>query len=1795
MANSKNITFDQLQNALTRVKGALDGKANTVHGNHVPKTETVNNAKFLRNDNTWQIITPVNIGAADRSHSHGSYVNQNAFTNIKVDNTTIAAGSATDTLTLAAGANVTLAPNADNNSVTISAKDTIYTHPTTSGNKHIPSGGSSGQILRWSADGTAAWGSDNNTDTKVTNTLNTTTKAYVTGTTSATTNTGTQVFDTGVYLDTTAGKLVATTFAGALSGNASTATSLQTARKFTIGNTERTFNGSGDVKWTLADIGAAAASHNHTSLTGVTKLQFAAGSSDSAVIKVTTEEANTYLDFEMNDDVNTDMYRWRFSAYESTGATPYFNLMTLTAKDASSARLTVNGDVTASSFTGNASSATKLQTARAIKIGNTSKNFDGSANVTWTLSEIGAAASAHSHSYLPLSGGTISKSEFSPLYIERSGSTNGSAIGFKNSNGTLGYIGMNNSANGGLLRWSADASAMYTVLDSSNYNTYAATKSHGTHVTYASAIPLVAGTASIGTSAKVAREDHVHPAQTSVSGSSGSCTGNAATATKLKTARNIALTGTITGNANFDGSGNISIATSVGNTPASGNWFKGVPVLTSAGVMEVGKYIDFHNAANSTTDYDVRLQCNGTSGNTVNMPTNSGTLALLSDNIASATKLQSARKLTIGDTGKSFNGTADVAWTLSDIGAAASNHSHNKITSRGRVTCESGITVRPAVDGLSMSEAYNNGYPTSYGNVISLRGTGDGQILVGWSGSDGAHAPVYVRSKRDNTTTADWSDWAQFYTSANPQPSVTGNAGTATKLATARTLTIGNTGKAFDGSGNVSWSLSEIGAAASSHTHSYIPLSGSASITGNLEFSNSGTTTRGIIGAIGDNDFWRIVGGATATNAGYLEIATADDANEPIYVRQYGSGKFGTLTRTATLLDGSGNTSFPGTVTAPTFKGSLNGNASTATKLQTARKINDIPFDGSADKTIPLKTFGSYVGDNNTKNYHRILSSGNVTGQYTDKSITLMASGDFDGGAYGIVRIILRTNSSTSNSVGKIEWIARKGFGLDSIVFNIKSTAGATIMDVFYKSPGTYACVTWTVLGEGGRDGRNGGSGGYGATWTKYNTHAVEVESYTADAMKTIASYTSTMNQGTDVAHVNTASKLNTARSINGTNFDGSGNITTANWGTARTLTVGNTGKSVNGSGNVSWSLAEIGALPLAGGTMTGAIKLNSAVISTDASAPTQLSYGLLGSYGNLKLLANTDNDAGANDEYVHIATARGLSPATDQGIVVYGTYANAFGSKIVTEASGNAPSATKLQTARTINGTSFNGTANITTANWGTTRTLTIGNTGKSVNGSGNVSWSLSEIGAAAKSHGNHVPATQAADNKKFLRNDNTWQTVTPANIGAAPSGHTHNQILDGNSNITITQANDRSGLDGKNNINLDSWYGVSISNGCSNAENYGQVTFSVDARNGNVWTRGTVNAPIFSGSLSGNASSATKLQTARAIKIGNTSRNFDGTGNVTWTLSDIGAAASNHSHSNYAASSHEHNYLNVKGTNTINSTANDTTANWGAQGNSVHWYAGVEGLLHDQPSSWGYLVNIGQSSEVHQVWMTQASGDLLHRGGNGSGWSGSWRTILDSSNYSTWAAAKSHTHDYAASNHTHNYAAANHNHDSAYLKLSGGTLSGSLTVNNNVYSQGFCVSKNGKEVWFDIGDSDTYIWASGANKSLQITHSGDLNFDGQPVLYGGRGNNYDTATSTIYFNNSGTSHKGRISCYNNTDGDYVQLALRTADATTNYMTVRTDTVNFGSAIVVQGHKVSIATSAPSSPSTGDVWINIG
>ena len=101
---------------------------------------------------------------ADSAHAPtNAEPNQNAFSNVVVGDVTISADTKTDTLTLVAGNNVTITPDSIGDSITISSANTVYTHPTSAGNKHIPAGGSSGQILRWASDGTAVWGSDNNT------------------------------------------------------------------------------------------------------------------------------------------------------------------------------------------------------------------------------------------------------------------------------------------------------------------------------------------------------------------------------------------------------------------------------------------------------------------------------------------------------------------------------------------------------------------------------------------------------------------------------------------------------------------------------------------------------------------------------------------------------------------------------------------------------------------------------------------------------------------------------------------------------------------------------------------------------------------------------------------------------------------------------------------------------------------------------------------------------------------------------------------------------------------------------------------------------------------------------------------------------------------------------------------------------------------------------------------------------------------------------------------------------------------------------------------------------------------------------------------------------------------------------------------------------------------------------------------------------------------------------------------------------------------------------------------------
>jgi hypothetical protein len=83
---------------------------------------------------------------------------------------------------------------------------------------------------------------------------------------------------------------------------------------------------------------------------------------------------------------------------------------------------------------------------------------------------------------------------------------------------------------------------------------------------------------------------------------------------------------------------------------------------------------------------------------------------------------------------------------------------------RGNVSAEGNGTAEPSGQ-LTLRGVYANGYPTSYGNLITLGGGGGGELLIGWSGSTGSHADNYVRSRRDTGNT--WSPWAKILTDAN--------------------------------------------------------------------------------------------------------------------------------------------------------------------------------------------------------------------------------------------------------------------------------------------------------------------------------------------------------------------------------------------------------------------------------------------------------------------------------------------------------------------------------------------------------------------------------------------------------------------------------------------------------------------------------------------------------------------------------------------------------------------------------------------------------------------------------------------------------------------------------------------------------------------------------------------------------------------------------------------------------------------------------------------------------------------
>lgn len=472
------------------------------------------------------------------------------------------------------------------------------------------------------------------------------------------------------------------------------------------------------------------------------------------------------------------------------------------------------------------------------------------------------------------------------------------------------------------------------------------------------------------------------------------------------------------------------------------------------------------------------------------------------------------------------------------------------------------------------------------------------------------------------------------------------------------------------------------------------------------------------------------------------------------------------------------------------------GNAGSATKLQTARKINGVAFDGTKDITIDAGGSGGHTilnssGTAMTQRSKLRFNNATVTDD-ANNDVTIITpsgtSGNYLPLTGGTLSGNLYFNHTSSSKSGEIGWTA--GTVRQKLLIN----DGAAEIFVFQQSKDS------------------------GQTW-------LDLMTIKSDSEVEATTFTGALN-----GNAKTATTLQTARTINGTSFNGSANITTANWGTARNIGIVNsdgTGTaittSVNGSANV-----------------------------------------------NLKL------------------------PATIKATLT-----------------GNASTATTLANARTINGTSFNGSANITTANWGTARTITIGNTGKSVNGSANITWSLSEIGAAASSHTHSYLPLSGGTMTGTISSSKTTGTYLAGSQGTAVI----NSTASGGSYTTLLKANSSNGkftlsvyqtymllgymsnktIEASNN-NLDKSLRFledgTLIPGASNVQNLGSSSTK--------WLN--VYATTFTGNLSGNATTATtatkanQLTTARTIAISGgvtgTATSFNGTANITIPVTAVDAS---------------------------------------------------------------------------------------------------------------------------------------------------------------------------------------------------------------------------------------------------------------------------------------------------------------
>jgi hypothetical protein len=403
-------------------------------------------------------------------------------------------------------------------------------------------------------------------------------------------------------------------------------------------------------------------------------------------------------------------------------------------------------------------------------------------------------------------------------------------------------------------------------------------------------------------------------------------------------------------------------------------------------------------------------------------------------------------------------------------------------------------------------------WPGSFiGNALYL--VKDGNFLeVGMSSIDGqtiykiiaiGDVVDYINSvKNANNGLAALDGDGKVLASVIPVSGVTVES--ANQLSTPRTITIGATGKNFDGNSDLNWTLVDIGAISTTLINA---LNGVAGLNAVGQISASAVPTSGV------------------TVEFAQKLATARTIN-------------------GVAFDGSGNITINAVDSTDRIASSEKGAANGVATLDATGKVPTAQLPSYVDDVIEAANFAALPG----------------TGEAGKIYITLDDNKTYRWSGSAYVNITASPGSTDSITEGSTNLYFTEGRVRSTLLDGLNITVGGVISS------------TDSVLGSLGKLQKQ---------TTDHSSNSSNPHSTTAAQVgaPTIAGVGATGTWSIGITgNAGSATVLATPRSINGTNFDGSANITTANWGNSRTLTIGSTGKSVNGGVDVSWSLAEIGA-----------------------------------------------------------------------------------------------------------------------------------------------------------------------------------------------------------------------------------------------------------------------------------------------------------------------------------------------------------------------------------------------------------------------------------------------------------------------------------------------------------------------------------------------------------------------------------------------------------------------------------------